>query len=67
MWKRGPSQEGQTRCNVLFSGVSIGAIKRLPVGIFGSRSRVKLEENYTHGCSRWIAREVPVKFQSLMT
>lgn len=24
-------------------------VNRLPVGIFGSRARVKLEENYTHG------------------
>lgn len=51
VWKFWPFELGQTSCNVFFSGVSNGVIKRLPVGIFGSRSRVKLEENYTHGCS----------------
>lgn len=60
VWMFWPFELGQTSFNVFFSGVSNGVIKRLPVGIFGSRSRVKLEENYTHGCSRWIGLKVPL-------
>lgn len=59
-------QLGQTSCNFVFIVVSNG-VNHLPVGIFGSRARVKLEENYTHGCTEWIVGKVSLKSSSHVT